>query len=186
MQIIKNLPVIGIDEVGRGSWAGPLVVGAVYLTKPVDGLADSKLLSKNKRLYLYNQLTKSVSFGLGWVSAAEIDDIGLSFSLKLATTKALEDLNIRLNVPIVIDGNVNFVPDIKDAILMPKADQQIPSVSAASIIAKVARDQRMQELSIDFPQYGFDNNVGYGTQSHKLAIKEYGFCGIHRRSFKIP
>jgi ribonuclease HII len=186
MEKFKNLPVIGIDEVGRGSWAGPLVVGAVYLTKPIDGLADSKLLSINKRISIYNQLKKTVAFGLGWVSASEIDDIGLSLSLKLATAKALEDLNIDLTAPIIIDGLVNFLPEINDVKLVPKADQKIPAVSAASIIAKVARDYRMQELSVEFPQYGFDKNVGYGTAMHKLAINKYGFCGLHRRTFKIP
>lgn len=185
MPNLDNQPIIGIDEVGRGAWAGPLVVGAVYLDKHIDGLMDSKMLTKRRRLLLYNQLKYNVEFGLGWVSASEIDDIGLSMSLKLATARAVEDLNINLSNTIVIDGNVNFLPDITTVKVLPKADQSVPAVSAASIIAKVARDLRMKELAIDFPLYSFDKHVGYGTELHRRAIQDYGLCGLHRKSFKI-
>ena len=178
--------MIGVDEVGRGSWAGPLVVCAARLRYQIDGLADSKTLTAKKREALSAIITQNADIGLGWVSADEIDDIGLSFALRLATTKALAEINITDNERIIIDGTVSFIPDYTHVTLQPKADMIVPAVSAASIVAKVARDRRMQELAQQFPHYAFEKNVGYGTAEHRMAIEKYGLTSLHRHSFRLP
>ena len=150
--------VLGIDEVGRGAWAGPLVVGACVLNgAKIKGLTDSKALSKNQREKLSAEISKSSAIiGLGWVSNDELDEIGLSAALKLATRRAVKEVqikckkqNIKFN-EIIIDGTVNFLagtPLEKYASTLKKADLLILSVSAAAICAKVARDNFMAELS---------------------------------------
>ena len=188
------MAILGIDEVGRGPLAGPLVVGAVILPddKPawVAELKDSKKLTLRKRGKLNELILKeAAATGLGWVSAAELDDIGISNALKLATKKAVKSVQ-SLHTPfsqIVIDGKVNFLADTSLAnyvSTMPKADNLVKEVSAASIIAKVARDNYMIRLAKVHPEYGFDSHVGYGTKKHLEAIKEYGIIGEHRRSFE--
>ena len=139
--------ILGIDEVGRGPWAGPLVVGAVVLGgATIEGLTDSKKLSKKRRDVLDIEIReKAAGFGLGWVPADEIDRIGLSQALKLATRIAVEQIKVPYN-EIIIDGTVNFLAETgkgKYVTTMKKADLLVPSVSAASIIAKVARDNYM-------------------------------------------
>jgi ribonuclease HII len=176
--------MIGVDEVGRGAWAGPLLVCAARLKVPINGLKDSKQLSPKKRAELAIIIKSQADVGYGWVSANEIDDIGLSASLKLATTKALQEIDYQTDEELVIDGTVNFVPDLK-ATCMPKADNLVPAISAASIVAKVTRDQYMAELAKKYPNYGFEKHVGYGTKVHAEAIKTHGFCSEHRRSYKI-
>lgn len=178
--------MIGIDEVGRGSWAGPLVVCAARLLHPIKGLADSKTLSAKKRIEICDTIYKHADIGLGWVSADEIDDIGLSAALRLATTKALSELVIAPDEQIVIDGTVSFIPDYANVVMIPKADNTVEVVSAASIAAKVARDTRMYELAGQYSNYGFENNVGYGTAFHRQAILHYGTTTLHRRSFRLP
>ncbi|MEI6053958.1 MAG: ribonuclease HII [Candidatus Saccharibacteria bacterium] len=179
--------ILGIDEVGRGPWAGPLVVGAVVLGNVIiEGLTDSKKLSKKQREHLDLQIReKAESFGLGWVSAGEIDDIGLSESLKLATRRAVEDIKAPYH-EIIIDGTVNFLIDTNKGEyvrVMKKADLLEPSVSAASIIAKVARDNYMVEQSKIYPLFGFERHVGYGTLYHINAINLNGITPLHRLSF---
>ena len=175
--------LIGIDEVGRGCWAGPLVVGAVSLHKEIYGLTDSKKLSKVKREIFAKQIAESGEIGLGWVSNLEIDEIGLSAALRLAAKRAISQLSLNTAYEIIIDGNQNFLPQFSSVKVVVRADSLYPCVSAASIIAKVSRDMYMQEQAADFPQYGFEQHVGYGTKQHIAAIKNHGISSLHRRSF---
>lgn len=180
--------ILGIDEVGRGPWAGPLVVGAVVLPEShtIDGLTDSKKLSDKRRRELDVHIRKqALAWGLGWVHADELDDIGLSAALKLATIRAVEAVNASYH-EIIIDGTINFLKETtkgKYVTLLPKADLLIPAVSAASIIAKVARDSYMQQQDEVYPQYGFGAHVGYGTAKHQAALLEHGVTPLHRTSF---
>lgn len=176
--------IIGIDEVGRGAWAGPLVVGAVSLKSNIDGLNDSKLITAKQRVKLAKEIKQNTSYiGIGWASSSEVDDYGLSAALTLATHRALKEIDS--GAEIIIDGNVNFLKDYyPNSKSLVKADKTIPSVSAASIVAKVARDEYMNNLSKEFPNYGFDKNVGYGTAGHKNSITINGLCHEHRLSFR--
>ncbi len=180
--------ILGIDEVGRGPWAGPLVVGAVVLGgKAIDGLTDSKKLTKKRREALDVTIRASASaIGLGWVHADEIDDVGLSGALRLATIRAVEQIKVPYH-EIVIDGTVNFLSETtKGAYVttMKKADLLVPSVSAASIVAKVARDAYMAEQDTVYPGYRFGAHVGYGTALHMKAIDALGVTPLHRLSIK--
>ena len=190
------MTILGIDEVGRGPLAGPLVVGAVVIPeylgpRPewINELRDSKKLSAKKREYLSEIIWKEIPAGLGWVSAAELDALGVSEALKLATRRAVKSVQ-GLHAPfsqIVIDGKVNFLNGTsleRFVSVMPKADNLVREVSAASIVAKVARDKYMVEISADFPEYGFEKHVGYGTAKHLAAIREFGVCPEHRKSFE--
>lgn len=175
--------VIGIDEVGRGAWAGPLVVGAVLLSKDIVGLEDSKKLNKNEREKLASEINAIAEFvGLGWVSASEVDDLGLTKATSLACARALK--HAPKNIEIIIDGSVNYLHDNKLARTLINADDSVPAVSAASIVAKVARDEFMEVQSKQYPCYRFESNAGYGTAQHKTAIDENGLTPIHRWSFK--
>jgi len=175
---------VGMDEVGRGCWAGPLVAGAVILDAPIAGLNDSKQLSKKQRERLAVIIhEQAVAVGIGWVDAATIDEIGLTAATTLAMRRALEPLNVPYE-QIIIDGNLNYLPDDPLAITMIKADALVPAVSAASIIAKVARDHYMSELAVSLPDYGFELHVGYGTALHSERLKKFGVSAFHRKSFK--
>lgn len=176
--------ILGIDEVGRGAWAGPLVMGAVVLGgKQIDGLTDSKLLTKQKREALYEEIyTNALGIGLGWVWPSEIDEIGLGPALRLATKRAVKAVNCTFH-GIVIDGTVNFLSGTAlepHVTTMKKADLLMPSVSAASIVAKVARDRYMAEQDASYPDFKFAAHVGYGTAAHRLAINHYGVTPLHR------
>ena len=192
------MAILGIDEVGRGPLAGPLVVGAVILScdsdekRPewVSKLKDSKKLSAKKRETLSDLiLREAAAWGLGWVSASELDEVGISEALRLATRRAVKSVQ-GLHTPfsqIVIDGKVNFLsltPLEKYVTTVVKADDMVKEVSAASIIAKVARDKYMCELDSKYPEYGFSSHVGYGTAKHIAAIREFGVCPEHRKSFE--
>lgn len=186
--VYNSYMILGIDEVGRGPWAGPLVVGAVVLdSQEIEGLTDSKKLTKKRRESLATEIKEKASaWALGWVSPAEIDELGLSASLKLATMRAVEQIKVPYH-EIIIDGTVNFLAETgkgKYVTTLKKADSLIPSVSAASIIAKVARDDYMAEQSKLNPEYGFEKHVGYGTAVHKKAIEEHGVTELHRKSFR--
>ena len=176
--------IIGIDEVGRGSWAGPLVVAAVGLGgAEIAGLTDSKLLTKKKRERLSREIKLVAPLvGIGWVSARDIDRIGLSAALRLAAHRAVAQLNLSLDDQIIIDGTVRLIDDPR-VTLMKKADLLVPSVSAASVIAKVARDDYMALCDTVFPGYGFAGHVGYGAAKHRSAIEQLGPSPIHRMSF---
>ena len=207
------MPILGIDEVGRGPWAGPLVIGAVVLPDRFDqdgeeiiseswqnDLADSKKLTAKKREKLSPIiLEKATATGLGWVSSAELDQVGLAKALRLAARRAVCNLlhspsdgslqNLPGDLPfseIIIDGTGNFLKDTpleKMVTVLPKADAKIKEVSAASIIAKVARDGYMIKLAEQYPDYGFEKHVGYGTAAHKAALEKLGPCPEHRYSF---
>ena len=188
------MAILGIDEVGRGPLAGPLVVGAVILPeeKPewVLELKDSKKLSAKKREKLNEVILEgALATGLGWVSSSELDEVGISEALRLATgraVKSVQSLHVSF-LQIIIDGKVNFLKGTaleKYVSIMPKADDLVKEVSAASIIAKVARDRYMIELSELYPEYGFSSHVGYGTAKHIAAIREFGITPEHRKSFE--
>ena len=179
--------ILGIDEVGRGPWAGPLVVGAVVLGDvAIEGLTDSKKLSAKRRDVLDVHIREqSAGWGLGWVHADELDRLGLAESLRVATIRAVEAVHTPYN-EIIIDGTINFLKETskgKYVTTLAKADLLIPSVSAASIIAKVARDAFMAEQAAQYPGYGFERHVGYGTAVHRLAIDTFGITPLHRTSF---
>lgn len=181
--------IVGIDEVGRGAWAGPLCVGAVCLGDDVsiEGLTDSKKLTAKKREKFDREIRQvAAGVGLGWVSARIIDQIGLSEALKLASRRAITQVACEYD-QIIIDGTVDLLQGLplKDVgvVTMKRADLLIASVSAASIVAKVARDEYMKVLSQKFPGYGFEGHVGYGTAAHMAAINKLGPSLIHRMSF---
>lgn len=181
--------IVGIDEVGRGPWAGPLVMGAVVLGCEINGLTDSKKLTKKRREELDIEIRKNAAgVGLGWVTAEEIDTLGLASALQLACRRALEEIDT-LGVAyheIIIDGTINFLKDTgrgKFVTTLKKADLLIPSVSAASIVAKVARDNYMIEQDDVYPGYKFGSHVGYGTAAHQAAIELLGVTPLHRLSF---
>ena len=179
--------ILGIDEVGRGPWAGPLVVGAVVLGGvTIDGLTDSKKLTKKRREALSHEIyDKAAAVGLGWVHANEIDEIGLSAALTLGCKRALKQITIPYH-EIIIDGTINLLKDTGKGpyvTTMKKADLLVPCVSAASIVAKVARDEWMAAQDDLYPGYHFKNHVGYGTTLHREAITTHGLTPLHRRSF---
>lgn len=175
--------IVGIDEVGRGAWAGPLCVGAVALGDvDIQGLTDSKKLTAKKREKLEVEIKqKAAGMGLGWVSAKVIDTIGLSEALKLASRRAVSQIACEYD-QIIIDGTIRLIDDPR-VVTMKRADLLVPSVSAASIVAKVARDEYMKILGQKFPGYGFEGHVGYGTTAHMAAIAGLGPTPVHRMSF---
>lgn len=175
---------VGIDEVGRGCWAGPVVAGAVVLSAPIPGLTDSKLLSKQRREELAKQIeTEALAIGIGWVSAEDIDISGINAAVKRAMEQALQQIKLEFE-EVIIDGNINFLATEPRAKIIIKADLTVPAVSAASIIAKVARDKFMAEQAGMYPGYGFEAHVGYGTALHLQKLHELGVTPLHRTSYK--
>lgn len=179
-----HLLVCGIDEVGRGSLAGPLVAASVIL--PVGFTAeldDSKKLSKKIRADL-SQLIKqqATAYGLGWVSNDEIDSFGLTNSVQLAYIRALEEMNAGFS-HLIIDGNYDYLSSFGVSETLIAADSKVACVAAASILAKVERDNFMIAQAENHPAYGFESNVGYGTKKHLGALSEKGLSRLHRRSF---
>ncbi len=176
---------VGIDEVGRGCWAGPLVAGAVILGDATDGLRDSKKLSKKQRDSLAIVIKNNAkATGLGWVWPEEIDTIGLTEAVRLAMQRAVAEITLEYD-EIIIDGNINYLAHDSRAKFLIKADDTVPAVSAASILAKVARDTWMeQEAHQQFPQYEFGSHVGYGTKRHIELLKTHGVTILHRKSYK--
>jgi ribonuclease HII len=176
--------MIGVDEVGRGAWAGPVCVGAVMLCEPIAGLKDSKLLNADQRVKLALEIkSHSVLASLGWSSHMEIDRWGLTHAMRIAIQRALKPFSA-INETIILDGAFNFVPDDPRVRILIDADMHEPSVSAASVLAKVARDSYMAIIARRHPQYGFERHVGYGTKLHVEAIKSNGVSAIHRLSYK--
>lgn len=176
--------ILGIDEAGRGAWAGPLVIGAVILNDFIDGLTDSKLLTKRQREKFAKIVSEtSIDYGIGWVESSEVDSLGLTKATKLGIQRAIKDIDYK-NTEIIIDGNINYLKNYKNSKCVIKADLTVPAVSAAGVLAKVARDEYMHSLAIKFPQFGFDSHVGYGTKMHIKNIASYGLCSEHRLSFK--
>lgn len=179
--------ILGIDEVGRGPWAGPLVVAAVVLgDASIEGLTDSKKLTKKRREALEPLIReKAAGYGIGWVHADELDRIGLSAALRVATIRAVEQVKATYH-EIIIDGTINFLSETSKGrfvTTLAKADLLIPEVSAASIIAKVARDNYMADQDELYDGYRFAGHAGYGTAAHREAIAERGVTPLHRLSF---
>lgn len=186
--------VIGCDEVGYGCWAGPLVVCGVRAPKDWNlvGLNDSKKLSASKREVLQAELLnladkKIINYCVVEKSNIEIDKVGVGVALKQSYVEIFKSLYTP-EALIVLDGILKFDGmgvDAFDQVSIIKADGHIPAVMAASILAKTYRDGLMKKYHIDFPQYDWENNVGYGVAMHLAAIKEHGFSPLHRRSYKI-
>ncbi len=178
--------MIGIDEVGRGCWAGPLlVVAARQVTELPAGLADSKKLSKKQRERLLASIEASCQLGEGWVQPAEIDQLGLTAAMRLAVKRALVAINATNDEAIIMDGDINYCDlAYTNVSCLVAADASHPIVIAASIYAKVTRDQAMADLSVEFAGYGFDKHVGYGTKAHLDALKALGVTSHHRKSYK--
>lgn len=175
--------IIGVDEVGRGSWAGPLCVAAVAWPDdaPIAELGDSKVLTAKKRVAMAAHIRLyAAGIGVGWVSPADIDRMGLTAALRLAGQAAVRQIG--LDAPVIMDGNAKLLGDMPATYII-KADASVPAVMAASIIAKVARDSYMGLLDAQFSGYKFATNVGYGTKAHQQAIAELGPCSLHRLSW---
>ncbi|HKU18509.1 MAG TPA: ribonuclease HII [Candidatus Saccharimonadales bacterium] len=178
--------ILGVDEVGRGCWAGPLVAGAVLFddATTIPGLKDSKKLTKLQREKLDADIrVAAVAFGLGWVAPAEIDRLGLTEAVRLAMRRALDGISADYD-RLIVDGNYNYCKEDPKASALVGADNLVPAVSAASVIAKVARDHFMAEQARTYPAYGFERHVGYGTRAHVAALQQNGLCALHRRCFK--
>ncbi len=176
--------VAGIDEVGRGCLAGPLVAAAVVL--PSDQtleLFDSKSISKTKRENIAKQVKEvSLGYGLGWVTNNEIDKYGLAWSLQESYIRALVDLNLEVS-KVILDGNVNYLEEFNICETCIKGDKKVACVAAASVLAKVTRDNHMASVSGKYPEYRYETNAGYGTVSHREAIYKHGMSDLHRKSF---
>lgn len=177
-------PVAGIDEVGRGPWAGPVVACAVILVAgdvPA-GLADSKVLPAERRAELAQAVRARCVWALGAASVAEIDRLNIAVATYLAMRRAVAALSLR-PVRLLVDGN--RVPDFGiPATAIVGGDASEPAISAASIVAKVARDALMRRLAAHYPGYGWDSNVGYGTAAHRAGLERLGPTVHHRRSFR--
>ena len=177
--------IAGIEEAGRGPLAGPVVVGVVILreTSFIEGINDSKKISEAKREKLYEEITnEAVAWSVGIVDETRIDEINILNATKEALTKAISNLKIKPEI-ILVDAL-----DKIDTLSIPyisiiKGDAKIYSIAAASIIAKVTRDRIIRSYDKIYPEYEFIKNKGYGTAKHIEAIKQYGLCPIHRRSF---
>lgn len=177
--------ICGIDEAGRGPLAGPVVVASVILPQDsmIEGVNDSKKVSEKKREKLYDQiLEEAISYGIGIIGQDEIDEINILNATKKGLTISLQELTVRPDL-IVVDALTHI--DTKgipyESII--KGDAKCYSIAAASIIAKVTRDRIMREWDKIYPEYGFVQHKGYGTAKHITAIRKYGLCPIHRRSF---
>lgn len=176
--------IAGVDEVGRGPLAGPVVTAAVILPREYDlpGLTDSKKLSAKKREILYYAIkTQAIAWSLGQASIEEIDDINILHATMLAMQRAVSALKIKPS-EVLVDGN--RTPDFGvPARAIIGGDGKEACISAASIVAKVTRDRIMAEYHEEFPYYGWKNNSGYPTKQHIQALSEYGVTQYHRRSF---
>ena len=186
--------IVGIDEVGKGSWAGPLVIGIAMLSDEVifgdqpavalGGVRDSKQLLEAKREAMFDEVAANcLRWSTGLATAAECDVLGMVAAQRLATARGFAALGLNVDVAIV-DGRWDFVsPHARKVVLEVKADVNCVSVSAASVLAKVTRDRMMRESANDYPQWHFDTNKGYPCPKHRTALQGYGPCAIHRKSW---
>ena len=176
--------IAGVDEVGRGPLAGPVVASCVILDRNIQILYinDSKKLSEKKRESLYDEICeKSVAYGIGIVSPGRIDEINILNATYEAMKAAISSLDIK---PDILLNDAVHIPDLDiKQVSIIKGDAKSISLAAASIVAKVSRDRLMVEYDTIYPEYKFAKNKGYGTKEHISAIKEHGLCPIHRRSF---
>ncbi|MDP2079190.1 MAG: ribonuclease HII [Sulfuricurvum sp.] len=174
------MKLCGIDEAGRGPLAGPLVMAGVILHNSIVGLNDSKKLSEKKREALFELILGNSTFHIVRFDATQIDALGISVCLASGLRDIMQNLS---ETDYLFDGNSTF--GVSGLRTLVKADALIPEVSAASILAKVTRDREMVKLAAIYPNYGFAEHKGYGTASHIHAISTYGYCDIHRKSFKL-
>lgn len=177
--------ICGIDEAGRGPLAGPVVVASVIMPADsmIEGVNDSKKISEKKREKLYDQiLEEAISYGVGIIGQDEIDEINILNATKKGLTMSLKELTVKPDL-IIVDAltHIDTMGIPYESII--KGDAKCYSISAASIIAKVTRDRIMREWDKIYPEYGFEKHKGYGTSAHIEAIKKYGLCPIHRKSF---
>ena len=179
---------LGIDEVGRGCWAGPLVVAGVILDDSANQYYDSKSISAQRRRMLAQDIQKRHDVAMAWIEPCAIDGSGIAESMRCAVAHVLSALlgdDPSDNHPrIVLDGIVNYAPPRYSIETLARADAQVSAVAAASIVAKVARDQYMTDQAKRFPDYFFDKHVGYGTAAHRQALEYYGLTPLHRTSFQ--
>ncbi len=178
--------VAGVDEVGRGPLAGPVVCAAVILPleeeKRILGIDDSKKLSKKKRELLAKQIEEvALAYSVSEVDEKTIDEINILQATRLGMKKAVEGLSVSPDF-VLTDGNMTLDVSFPQKSIV-KGDALVCSIGAASILAKVYRDRLMEEYAKVYPEYGFERNVGYGTAEHIKAIREYGICSIHRKTF---
>jgi ribonuclease HII len=176
--------VVGMDEVGRGSWAGPLSVGAAVLPKDkrVYKIRDSKMLTEAERESMFDRIASwCVTWAVGHASQEECDTLGMSAAQRLAANRALESLGVHAD-KVVLDGNWDFVGR-GTTIKLVKGDARCLSIAAASILAKVTRDRIMRAEAENYPGYDFELNKGYPCPRHKTALRGYGPSAIHRRSW---
>ncbi len=180
------LKICGLDEVGRGPLAGPIVVGAVVIENEqqfLEGVRDSKVMTEKKRDFFFEKIKKiSTDWGIGIVENFEIDDFGISCAIQKAMERAIEDLKFDVDY-LITDGNVKQIKNYPMKIVI-NGDALHYSVSAASVLAKVTRDEIMKEYARKYPGYGFEKHVGYGTKAHMEALNRLGPCQIHRKCFK--
>ena len=174
--------IAGVDEVGRGCLAGPVIAASVILKRPIKGLMDSKRLSSKKREDLSQIIIENSVFAIGAADSQEIDQINILQASLLAMQRSLEKLDMQPK-KVLVDGNHIFETSIEIEAIVG-GDNLIPSISAASILAKVFRDRLMMAYSKEFPNYGFDKHKGYPTKLHKEMLKKYGLTRIHRKTFK--
>lgn len=183
--LVSNTGIIaGVDEAGRGPWAGPVVASAVIIdiNNIPSGINDSKKLKSESREVLYKTIMQTCHVGVGIASAEEIDDINILQATMLAMQRAVSNLPIAPGLAL-IDGNKT--PKLPcNAIAIIKGDAKSISIAAASIIAKVTRDRIMRSLSEEFPEYGWHTNAGYGTKTHQDALAKHGITPHHRKSYK--
>ncbi|WP_051280479.1 ribonuclease HII [Anaerovorax odorimutans] len=184
--------IAGVDEVGRGPLAGPVVAAAVILPKDfhVLGIDDSKKLSEKKRELLYDQIIdNSICYGIGIIDNLIIDEINILEATKIAMKDAIEQVNSKINkiYTLSIEHILIDALTLKDMSIAQtgiiKGDTKSVSIAAASILAKVTRDRMMQEYHKEFPYYAFDKNKGYGTKAHYKGLDEFGICKLHRMTF---
>jgi ribonuclease HII len=187
--------VVGFDEVGKGAWAGPLLVGAAVLelqdvTSPVTGVLaavrDSKAISERKREALFDDLARACrGWSFGVATHAECDALGMNAAQRLAARRACAGLGVALDAAAaVVDGTWDFVsPHVGRVVTEVKADASCMSVAVASVLAKVSRDRMMREWALDFPQWSFETNKGYPCAKHRAALQGYGPSAVHRTSW---
>ena len=176
--------VCGVDEVGRGPLAGPVVCAAVIMPVDdiIDGVDDSKKLTEKKRQKLAEEIKKkAIAYAICRIEPQIIDEINILQATRLCMKNAIESLDIKPDF-VLVDGNMTLDTDIPQKYII-KGDSFSYSIGAASIIAKVYRDKLMEEYAVTYPQYSFEKNKGYGTVAHVNAIKQAGICPVHRRSF---
>lgn len=178
--------IAGVDEAGRGAWAGPVVAAAVIFPENIfiPGLNDSKAIPAIKRELLYDEICrKAIAFSTGLADCVLIDSVNILNATYIAMERALKGLKIKPQI-VLIDGRP--VPRLGDfsQVSIVKGDSKSISIAAASIIAKVTRDRQMVSYSITYSEYDFHKNKGYGTENHREALKKSGICKIHRKSFK--